>query len=64
MISLFNRLEMPLVSVLAKMEREGINLDLKSLKDFSVELEGAAGLIQNEIHKLAGLDFNISSPKN
>lgn len=63
LISLFNRVEMPLVSVLAKMEREGINLDLKSLKDFSMELESAAGRIQNEIHTLAGLDFNISSPK-
>ena len=55
---------MPLVSVLAKMEREGINLDLKSLKDFSVELEGAAGLIQNEIHKLAGLDLIFLLQKN
>jgi len=60
---LFEDVEMPLISVLAKMEREGINLDLDSLKDFSSELEVSVFKIQSEIHEMAGVSFNIASPK-
>lgn len=63
LIDLFHEIEMPLISVLAKMEREGINLDLKGLKDFSSELERSVLKIQKEIHEMAGSSFNIASPK-
>ena len=48
LMSLFREIEMPLVSVLAKMEREGINLDRESLQIFSKELEGSVIKIQEE----------------
>jgi len=63
LISLFRKIEMPLVSVLAKMERQGINLDRDSLQIFSKELESAVKEIQDEIFDDAGTEFNISSPK-
>ena len=56
-------IEMPLVSVLAKMERQGINLDREGLKLFSKELEYSVKEIQDEIFDIAGIEFNISSPK-
>ena len=63
LIFLFREIEMPLVSVLAKMEREGINLDRDSLQLFSKELELSVKNIQDEIFCIAGTEFNISSPK-
>ena len=63
LISLFREIEMPLVSVLAKMERQGINLDRDSLQIFSKELESSVKEIQDEIFDVAGTEFNISSPK-
>ena len=63
LVSLFQEIEMPLVSVLAKMEREGINLDQGSLQIFSKELESSVEEIQDAIFVSAGTEFNISSPK-
>ena len=63
LFSLFQEIEMPLVSVLAKMEREGISLDLESLRMFSKELESSVKEIQDEIFDVAEIEFNISSPK-
>lgn len=63
LIELFRTMEMPLVSVLAKMEREGINLDVEGLRIFSKELEDGVVQIQQEIFDLAGMEFNIASPK-
>lgn len=63
LMDIFNTMEMPLVSVLAKMEREGINLDVKGLELFSEELEESVVRLQQEIHEFAGTDFNIASPK-
>jgi len=56
-------MEMPLVSVLAKMEREGINLNVPGLQVFSKELEEAALNTQTKIFDLAQMEFNIASPK-
>ena len=63
LMELFQTMEMPLVSVLAKMEREGINLDVDGLAVFSKELEEAVVILQKEIFDLAGIEFNIASPK-
>ena len=63
LISLFQEIEMPLVSVLAKMEREGINIDLGCLQTFSKELEASVKTIQGEIFDIAKIEFNIASPK-
>ena len=61
---LFWEIEMPLLPVLEKMEREGINLDVKALADFSKELETDLIALEDEIKSLAGFsDFNLDSPK-
>ena len=61
--ALFNEVEMPLVSVLADMETEGIRIDIPALKAFSEELGVDILRLQEEIHKVCGVPFNIDSPK-
>ena len=63
LVSLFQDIEMPLVSVLAKMEREGINIDQRCLQAFSKELEAYVKTIQGEIFDIAKIEFNLASPK-
>jgi DNA polymerase-1 len=61
--TLFLDVEVPLIKVLADMEREGINLDVKNLRDFSAQLADDITKVDAEIQELAGTKFNISSPK-
>ena len=60
---LFYNIEIPLVEVLADMENEGINLDIKALKIFSEELETDLIRLEKEIHDMSGEQFNVDSPK-
>lgn len=60
---LFYEIEMPLSEVLKSMEQEGIQLDTERLKSFSNELEVALTDISEKILTLAGVDFNLDSPK-
>jgi DNA polymerase I len=60
---LFEEVEIPLIPVLSDMEREGINLDVNVLKDFSEELQKDILKTEDEIQQMAGTPFNISSPK-
>jgi DNA polymerase-1 len=60
---LFENIEVPLISVLADMEREGVQLDVENLKNYSNELEKDILLVEKEIQDLAGTSFNVSSPK-
>ncbi|MFN3851966.1 MAG: DNA polymerase I [Spirosomataceae bacterium] len=60
---LLMKVEIPLVSVLADMEHEGVRVDEGVLNDMSKVLEGDVALIQTEIFQLAGEEFNIASPK-
>lgn len=60
---LFDEVEMPLVPVLADMEREGVNMDTKVMADFSAMLQNDITTFENEIYELAGEKFNLNSPK-
>ncbi len=62
-IDLFEKMELPLSEVLARMELEGIALDVKMLDNLSVELTKKLEIITSTIHNLAGTKFNIASPK-
>ena len=62
-IKLYNEIEIPLLKTLAKMEIEGINLDVKFLKKLSERTTNELEDITKEIYELAGEEFNISSPK-
>ncbi|MFY8188585.1 MAG: DNA polymerase I [Flavobacterium sp.] len=60
---LFKDIEIPMVKVLADMEREGINLDVSFLKSLSAELESDIKSLQFKIYETAGRSFNLASPK-
>jgi len=60
---LFDKIESPLVSVLAEMESEGIKLDVDYLNTLSVELSAEAQNLQTKIFETAGEEFNLASPK-
>lgn len=60
---LFEEIEVPLLRVLAAMEKEGINLDQKFLNKLSVELDTDIKSLETNIYKQAGEEFNIGSPK-
>ena len=54
---------MPLVSVLADIERNGFLLNVEGLHELSKELERALDRMMETIARLAGGEFNINSPK-
>ncbi len=60
---LFYDIEMPLVKVLAKMESNGVRIDIEGLKQISDEQAKDIKAIENEIFDIAGTSFNIASPK-
>ena len=62
-LQVYDSIESPLIQVLASMEYEGVRVDAKMLADYSVQL--AKQILEEErmIYKLAGVDFNIASPK-
>lgn len=60
---LMQEVELPLVSVLAAMEKEGISLDVKALEVISQELEEDLKTLETKIHQYAEEEFNINSPK-
>ena len=61
--SLFYDIEMPLVPVLAYMEKNGVSLDTEALKETSQHFTARMNQIEKEIHQLADMEFNVSSPK-
>ena len=60
---LFREVELALVPVLARMECWGIRLDRSYLRSLGNEVAVAMQKVEEEIHSLAGSDFNIGSPK-
>lgn len=60
---IYERLERPLVPVLADMEERGISIDRQILSRLSGELGQKAAAFEDEIYELAGERFNIGSPK-
>jgi len=60
---LLREVELPLVDVLAAMEREGVKLDAKRLAEIGEGFAEQIAELESEIHKLAGHDFTIGSPQ-
>lgn len=63
LLSVFKEIELPLLTVLAKMERRGMYVDLPYLSELSKELTAQLKLLQKEIYNDAGEEFNLNSPK-
>lgn len=59
---LLYEMEIPLAGTLARMEQNGVALDLPYLNQFSVELSSDLARLESEIYELAGHSFNINSP--
>jgi len=62
-LDLYEKIEIPLLKVLASMEIEGINLDTKFLNNLSAKTNQKLIKIQKDIFEISGEEFNISSPK-
>ena len=62
-LEIFNKIEMPLIYVLADMEKDGFKFEQSSLKEMKEEIENKINIISKEIYELSGTEFNISSPK-
>jgi DNA polymerase-1 len=60
---LYDELELPLIDVLAELEFNGCLLDLPLLAKLSVEMADTLATLEQEVHSLAGKEFNLASPK-
>lgn len=60
---LMRDVEVPLITVLSRMEFEGVQVDESTLKVMSAELKTDSDSVQEQIYQLAGTQFNIGSPK-
>ncbi|MES2589897.1 MAG: DNA polymerase I [Bacteroidota bacterium] len=60
---LFYGMEIPLMKVILKMEREGIKIDEEHIKQFSKLLETESNDLEKQIKETAGSEFNLNSPK-
>lgn len=60
---LMSDIEMPLATVLASMEYEGVKVDVAALNKMSEELKVEIERVQKEIYEVCGVEFNIGSPK-
>ncbi|HHT04553.1 MAG TPA: DNA polymerase I, partial [Bacteroidales bacterium] len=62
-LSLLNDVELPLSDVLADMEYQGLTVDLKELENQTKDMSLRIDKLRTEILSLAGVDFNVDSPK-
>ena len=63
LLSVYELIEKPLIDVLVKIEKVGIKIDIKKLKDLRLVFQKKLSKIEKEIFKLSGIEFNIASPK-
>src|ERR1700753_1752613 len=63
MTTVYETLERPLVSVLARMERRGISIDRQVLSRLSGDFAQTAARVEAEIQEIAGEPVNVGSPK-
>lgn len=62
-LDLAQKVEFPLLKVLADVERNGVKVDVDTLKQFSKEIEKDVKVLEQQIYEKAGVTFNIASPK-
>ena len=59
----FHEIEMPLLPILATMERQGIKVDLEALRELGLKLQQQITVLETSIQELAGQNFNLNSPR-
>ena len=60
---ILNKIEMPLIYVLADMEKSGFKFESSALDEMREEVKRKIDLVTHEIHDLSGENFNVASPK-
>uniref|UniRef100_A0A7C5VQ07 DNA polymerase I n=1 Tax=Fervidobacterium thailandense TaxID=1008305 RepID=A0A7C5VQ07_9BACT len=63
LVELYEKIELPVVEVLAQMELNGVYFDLEYLSKLSAEMERKMNLLSQRIFQIAGESFNLNSPK-
>jgi len=63
LVVLYDNIEIPILSVLSRMERTGVLIDSDMLAQQSMELANHIMAIEQQAHEMAGQSFNIASPK-
>lgn len=63
LLDLFRTVELPLIPVLAEMERWGVKLNAGFFAAMGAKLEGELALIERDCHAIAGGEFNLNSPQ-
>jgi DNA polymerase-1 len=63
LLSVYDDIDLPLVSVLARMEEAGVKIDCDVLALMSERLEREVNAVAQKVYDLAGMSFNINSPK-
>ena len=63
MVAMYETIERPLIPVLLGMESEGIKVDAAQLRKLSADFEKRLAELEIELHKIAGREFNVASPK-
>ncbi|HET7707660.1 MAG TPA: DNA polymerase I, partial [Thermoanaerobaculia bacterium] len=62
LLDIYDRIEIPLVPVLARMEKRGIRVDVGLLKQMSNSMGATIAELEKQIYAEAGMEFNINSP--
>jgi DNA polymerase I len=63
LVNVYDTIDLPLMPVLARMEAAGVKIDTTALSQMSVELEKQCDARSKEIHAIAGMEFNVNSPR-
>ncbi len=63
LMELFLTVEKPIITILEEMQKVGITLDVEKLSTMSKDLHAQVKVLETKIHGLAGVEFNIASPK-
>ncbi|MFI5001292.1 MAG: DNA polymerase I, partial [Reyranellales bacterium] len=63
MVAMYETIERPLIPVLLSMEQAGIKVDANQLRKLSADFEKRLAELEIELHKIAGREFNVASPK-
>ncbi|RKF22304.1 DNA polymerase I [Alginatibacterium sediminis] len=63
LVKLFNDIELPLASVLSRLERNGVCIDADKMRQHSQQLAERIESLKTQAHEAAGKEFNLSSPK-
>jgi DNA polymerase-1 len=63
LMDIYNSIDLQIIPVLARMEREGISLNSNFLREFEVELSGEIKKIEAKIFEVSGEEINLNSPK-